>query len=528
MKILFENGSILTMEDDRQVEAVLVEDGRILAAGRRDDLPVDSGCRKVDLEGHAMLPAFLDAHGHFAAAANGLLQVPLGECANAEEICTRIQRFIQDNRIPAGEWVVAQGYDHNQLAEKRHPPLALLDQAAPNNPLLLQHSSGHVGMVNSAAIARLGLRADTPAPSGGKIGVEGGRLTGYLEENAFLACQKEVPMPGLDALLGACRRAQADYLAHGVVLAQEGFFAPQLTPMYQALLASGLLEMDLVGYCDIAHPELLDIFPDRPGSDCRFYLGGYKIFLDGSPQGRTAWMRQPYAGEESYCGYGVHTDGEVEAALRQAAGENRQILIHCNGDAACEQLLQAAERLRREGIDLAPLRPVIIHGQLMGLDQLPRASRLGFLVSFFPAHVYHWGDIHLANFGRERGREISPAASALREGLSVTFHQDTPVIPPDMLETVWCAVNRRTKRGETLGEAIGVEEALKAVTIRTAYQYGQEKMRGSIRPGKRADFVILDRNPLQVPPQALRELKVMATIAGGKCLFRAEKQGNLS
>ena len=510
------------MEDNRQVEAVLVEDGWILAAGRRVDLPVDDSCRKVDLEGHTMLPAFLDAHGHFSAAANGLLQVPLGECTNFEEIRGRIRRFIRDNRIPAGEWVVAQGYDHNQLAEKRHPTLALLDEAAPDNPLLLQHSSGHVGVVNSAAIARLGLTADTPAPSGGRIGVEGGRLTGYLEENAFLACQKKVPMPGLEALMEACRRAQKDYLAHGVVLAQEGFFAPQLTPMYQALLASGILEMDVVGYADIAHPELLDLFPGRPGPDCRFYLGGYKIFLDGSPQGRTAWMRRPYAGEGDYRGYGTMEDSQVAAALRRAAGEGRQILIHCNGDAACAQLLQAAGRLREEGVDLAPVRPVIIHGQLMGLDQLPLARRLGFLISFFPAHVYHWGDIHLANFGPARAREISPAASALAEGLSVTFHQDTPVLPPDMLETVWCAVIRRTRAGETFAQAISAEEALRSVTIRTAYQYGQEGSRGSIRRGKRADFVILDKNPLAVPPEALRELRVLATIVRGRCLYRAE------
>lgn len=172
---------------------------------------------------------------------------------------------------------------------------------------------------------------------------------------------------------------------------------------------------------------------------------------------------------------------------------------------------------------LKTLRPVMIHAQLLGADQIPEAASLGILASFFVAHVYHWGDVHIRNFGFDRASKISPAASALRAGFPFTFHQDSPVIPPDMLETVWCAVNRRTEEGILLGgeECISPLEALKAVTIHAAYQYHEENEKGSLHAGKTADFVILDRDPLKTAVSELRYIKVLETIKEGVTVFRA-------
>ena len=168
------------------------------------------------------------------------------------------------------------------------------------------------------------------------------------------------------------------------------------------------------------------------------------------------------------------------------------------------------------------LRPVLIHAQLLGTDQLPAVKRLGVTPSFFVAHVYHWGDTHLENFGRARASAISPARSAEKLGIRFTFHQDTPVIPPDMLETVWCAVNRRTKAGVLLGEEERVDTltALRAVTANAAWQYGEEGEKGTLAPGKRADLTVLDRNPLQTPPEALRDIRVLETYTDGVCIYR--------
>ena len=198
-----------------------------------------------------------------------------------------------------------------------------------------------------------------------------------------------------------------------------------------------------------------------------------------------------------------------------------QLLCHCNGDEAAEQFLRCLEQAEQRHPDLAQLRPVIIHGQLLGVDQLERVKKLGAVVSFFVAHVYHWGDVHIRNFGPDRAAQISPVRSALKWGIPVTFHQDAPVIQPDMLETVWCAVNRVTRQGVPLGteECVLVQEALQAVTTGAAYQYFQEKTMGSIEPGKRADFVLLSQDPLEVPKEALREIQVLETIQGGQRIW---------
>ena len=521
MRQLYWNGTIHTMGPAGTVEAVLAEDGVIRCAGALWEVEHLTGLERIDLQGRTMLPAFLDSHSHFTAAANSFLQADLTECVNFQEIEETLQAFLRDRQIPPGEWVTAQGYDQNALEERSHPTLALLDRAAPENPLLVQHKSGHMGVVNTQGLKRLGITPQIQPPSGGAIGVKDGCLTGYLEENAFVFYQKKVPMADLSTMLEAYKQAQQLYLSHGITTVQEGLLASQMVPLYKALLSSGLLQVDLVGYAEEASArEVEAAFPSciRRYQD-HFKLGGYKIFLDGSPQGRTAWMRRPYEGDADYRGYPTLTDEQVTAALRHAAENGMQLLAHCNGDAAAEQLLRCAATLRKEGTDLRPLRPVLVHGQLLGIDQLDIVKEFGFAVSFFPAHVYHWGDVHLRNFGWERGSRISPAASALEKGVPFTFHQDTPVLPPDMLETVWCAVVRRTAAGAALAEGIAPADALAAVTRTAAWQYFEEREKGTIAPGKKADFVILSRDPLAVPPEALREIQVVETIKEGRSLF---------
>ncbi len=526
---LFYNGTILTMEEELYAEAVLVEDGNVTGVGSYEMLldRAAADVEKVDLGGRTLMPAFIDPHSHFSAYASSLLQVPLEEAVNFGEIAEKIRDFIEKKQVPKGQWVVAKGYDHNALAEQAHPGREVLDAAAPDNPVIIQHKSGHVGVYNTAALKLLHVTEETKAPDGGVIGLKDGKLTGYMEEAAFLKYQKEIPMSSVEELMESYRKTQDVYASHGITTIQEGMMMDQMVLLYQGLLKSEMLKLDLVGYVDVNNgSELLREFGGEKGEyRGHFRIGGYKIFLDGSPQGRTAWMRTPYAGDEDYRGYGTMTEEAVYEAVKRSCEEGRQILAHCNGDAAGEQYLRAWEKAEAEGLWDADDRPVMIHAQLLGVDQLPRVKKLGMIPSFFVAHVYHWGDVHIANFGKERAKEISPAASALKEGIVFTFHQDAPVIEPDMLETVWCAVNRETKKGVLLGkeERISVLEALKAVTINGAYQYFEEQEKGSIREGKRADLVVLDQNPLETDPAAIRDIRVMETYKDGELVFRLEK-----
>ena len=515
---LYFGGPIVTLEEPRYAQALVERGGRIAYVGDREEAErlAGPGARRVDLEGRALLPAFLDPHSHLLACAYARLQVPLGECAGWGEIADRLSRHVQARDIQPGEWVKGTGYDQNALAEGAAPDRFCLDRACPNNPVVIQHASGHAGVFNTLALERLGaLNGDCGLERDGQ-----GELTGRGEENPFLDLLGRIPMDGLEDVLRAFQGAQEEYASHGIATAQEGLLQPVMAPVYREILRRGLLYLDVNAYVPPAdYDRLRGQFAQRvSASSGRFQVAGMKIFLDGSPQGGTAWVREPYAG--GGCGTSTMTDGQVLSAFRQALDRDAQLLAHCNGDRAAEQYLTLLAQAEREaGKQLC--RPVMIHAQLLGLDQLERVKTLGVIPSFFVAHVYHWGEIHVKNFGLDRAGRISPAGSALAWGIPFTFHQDSPVIPPDMLETLWCACVRRTKTGRVLGaeERIPVEAALRAVTQTAALQYGLERELGTLRPGKRADFVLLSGDPLRTPPEELKKLQVERTIQRGRTIW---------
>lgn len=523
MRKIYGNGTILTMEGGHEAEAVLTEDGLILKTGTRRELSEQAAkAEYVDLKGATMLPAFLDTHSHFFAAANAMLQVSLEDTVTLEDIEERIHHFIKENRLEKESWIIAKGYDHNILPEAKHPPLSFLDQIAPEHLLVLQHKSGHMGLFNSRVLKTFDITEETLAPQGGLIGKENGKLTGYMEENAFLFYQQKIPMPNAETLLKACDSVQNKYASHGITTVQEGMMVNQILPIYRQLTKSGMLKLDIIGYPDQnSIGTYINTFPQSIKKyHGHFKIGGLKIFLDGSPQGRTAWMRTPYEHDNHYYGYGTMTDSEVFDALKQSGELKIQLLAHCNGDRAAQQYIDAVQKAMNRGYALR--RPVMIHAQLLGTDQLKQLQACGIIPSYFAAHIYHWGDTHIKNFGRKRAEKISPLASSLNRGIPFTLHQDTPVIEPDMLESVWCAVVRRTKNGQILGaeERIDVKEALKAITINAAYQYFEEDTKGSIRPGKNADFVVLSQNPLKIPPDHIRDIQILATIKRDEFIYQ--------
>ena len=515
---LYFGGPIVTLEEPQYAQALVERGGRIAYVGDREEAErlAGPGARRVDLEGRALLPAFVDPHSHLLACAYARLQVPLGECASWEEIADRLSKHVQERDIPPGAWVKGTGYDQNALAEGAAPDRFCLDRACPHNPVVIQHASGHAGVFNTLALERLGaLDGDCGLERDGQ-----GELTGRGEENPFLDLLGRIPMDGLEDVLRAFQGAQEEYASHGITTAQEGLLQPVMAPVYQEILRRGLLYLDVNAYVPPADYDRLrgQFAQGTSASPGTFQVAGMKIFLDGSPQGGTAWVREPYAG--GGCGTSTMTDGQVLSAFRQALDRDAQLLAHCNGDRAAEQYLTLLAQAEREaGKKLS--RPVMIHAQLLGLDQLERVKALGVIPSFFVAHVYHWGEIHVKNFGLDRAGRISPAGSALARGIPFTFHQDSPVIPPDMLETIWCACVRRTKAGRVLGaeERIPVEAALRAVTQNAALQYGLEKELGTLRPGKRADFVLLSGDPLRTPPEELKKLQVERTVQRGRTIW---------
>lgn len=526
-KKLFYNGDIITLEDELYTEAVLIEDGKIAKVGKKDDLMNSaSDAELVDLQGKTLIPSFIDCHSHFFGYANSKLQVNLEDATDFNDIADRIKAFIEKNNVKKGDWIVANNFDYNTLAEKTYPRIDFVDKIAPDNPLIISNKSGHNGVFNSLAMEGLGITDDTPNPEGGVFYKENGKLTGYVEENAYINNVQRAPMPSTEDIMKAVMAAQDDYASFGITTMQEGMLLPALADFLAYIANANILKIDYIGYVDIRERE--KILPKLQGCikeyKNHFKVGGFKTFLDGSPQGRTAFMRTDYLGDEKgYRAYPVMSEEELEKLIEIALEEDMQLLAHCNGDAAVAQYLEQYKVARQKLNATNNIRPVIIHAQLIGKDQLPEVKELEMIPSFFIAHVYHWGHIHVENFGLERASEISPAKTALDLGIPFTFHQDAPVIEPNMIETMWIAVNRKMKDGQVLGadEKIPALAALEAVTKNGAYQYFEEDIKGTIKEGKLADLVILDKNPLKVDSDDIRNIKVLETIKEGKTIFKA-------
>lgn len=355
----------------------------------------------------------------------------------------------------------------------------MLDRVSGTLPVYIAHRSVHMGVGNSALVRLAGVDAATPDPAGGRLG----RTPGSDEPDGYV-----------EALVEAG--------------------------------ASGRLLIDVVAYPVADHdgPELLAEHADRK-RQYRDHLrvGGLKLILDGSPQGRSAWLSEPYEGGEGHRGHQALPDDVVHRCVRAAAEGSHQLLAHCNGDAAAEQLLDAYEKVLAESGRDEDLRPVMVHAQTVRDDQLDRMARIGMIPSFFVGHTWFWGDVHLRNLGPVRGRRISPVRSALDRGLPVTLHQDAPVTPPDMRLSLWAAVNRRTRTGRPIGpeQAITPYEALRSITAAAAYQYFEEDTKGVLTVGGRADLVVLDHNPLTVRPDRLKDLRVELTVKDGAVVHQA-------
>ena len=511
MLTLFENGTVLTMDESNPVaEALLIRDGRVALAGKRKELMELCGGerpRAFDMGGGTLLPGFIDGHGHIVHTAQSLLFAPLGEARTADDVVNALNRHAHERAVPPGEWVIGTGYDPRAVRLNRRT----LDRAS-GHPVLVTAASGHAGCMNSRALEMCQITKDTPDPPTGRIGRdESGEPNGYLEEGAFEMARAHVPPPSMARLREGLAAAQRLYASHGVTTAQEGLLDAAGFALLKEADESDRLFLDVAAYADIRNPP-----PGAVGlRGKRLRVLGYKLFLDGSPQGRTAWLSEPYLPvEKGERGYPAATQAQARAAVRRAAREGVQLLTHCNGDAAIDRLLDVHQEKSRT-------RNVIVHAQLMRRDQLPRVKALGLMPSCFVAHVDVYGDTHIENLGLERASRISPLKSTCDMGIPFTLHQDSPVMPPNMLHTLYCAMARYTRGGALLGadERIGLHEALKAVTVYGAYQHFEENEKGALRPGMRADLVLAEGDIRACPPEELANRRVKGTWKDGGRVF---------
>lgn len=530
---LYYGGDIITMENEEDnPEAVVVNNGKIIFVGSFEDAKglcekEKNGYEKINLSGMTLMPSFIDAHGHISMVAQFSSFCNLSECRNFQDIIKSLSEYKEKNDIKEDSVIIGYGYDHNFLDEQKHPDKEILNQVSETIPMYILHVSSHMGVANSALLALAGISKDTKDPQGGLFGRdEQGNPNGYVEESPAMAMviTKAFSRVKTD-YIKQMQDAERLYLRYGITTAQDGASGCEILQGLTAFARENLFKIDVVAYVMTDdYEKAIQKYPEYCNEYMNhFRIGGAKIVLDGSPQGKSAWLSKPYEGEKEYRGYPTHTTQEVLAAAKDAVNKGYQLLAHCNGDSASEQFIECYERALREceRDGAQELRPVMIHCQTVRDDQLVKMKALNMIPSIFVAHTYYWGDIHIKNLGQERASHISPAKTALECGLKYNFHQDAPVVTPDMMHTVWCAVNRHTRTGCLIGkeQCIDVYDALKGITINSAYEYHEEAQKGSIKTGKLADMVILNQNPLKIDKMKLADVKVIKTIKEGKVVF---------
>ncbi len=550
--VIYHGGPILTMEDDDpQVEALAVGGGRILAVGSMEDVSKSSGpsTRSIDLAGRTLMPGFFDGHSHLTMTSAKLAVVNLDPPpAGPADSIRAIQQALRERLETAGVgeigWLVGWGYDHAMLEEARHPDRFDLDAVSSEVPIVLIHFSSHQVVVNGKGLELVGISATTPDPKGGRIlRVDGGsEPNGLLQETAMFpvvfpilngllggGAGGSVEGPLGDAVLERAERAVGHYVAQGYTT---------LTEMAGTLLAIRLLralaEEDRLPVDVIAVPLVQEYGPEEVRAlrsetyDRRFRVGGAKIILDGGSPGRSAYLQEPYhvqlPGEVDYRGYShFASQADVDALVTSHFEAGNPVYIHALGDAAVEQAIVAL-RAAREAVPGADRGPQLIHVQQAKEEQLAALAELDAHITFQVAHNFYFGDFHVAQiYGPERSARLNPARSAIDRGLSVSLHHDSPVHPVDPWMLVWAAVNRTTRSGRVIGpeQRITVLEALQASTLEAARQFHEAHGKGSLSVGKRADLIVLDRNPLEIDPTTLREVRVLETVKDGETVFRA-------
>ncbi|MBI1199348.1 MAG: amidohydrolase family protein [Phenylobacterium sp.] len=538
---VYRNGVVITVDDVHpRAQAVAVKDGRIVGVG--SDAAVTRrwghGARIVDLQGKVMVPGFVDGHSHIGDLVGfwrlpDLSPPPVGTTRAIADIQRVLRERIATAHPAPGEMVFGVGYDDSLLAERRHPSRAELDAVSAVQPICVAHVSGHLARCNTPALARLGLTRDTPDPKGGRLGRDAnGELNGALEEQAVFLALAAAPRMDAEDARRAFGEIQTYYASLGYTTAQDGQTS---SPVTLGLLLDaqrdGTLEIDVASYPKwTIIDDLVAKQGIRIGGPYERHLkfAGVKISADGSPQGKTAYLTQPYvhppAGEKpDYRGFPTVPADELSRLYATFMGRGWQVQTHCNGDACIDMLLAAVRHAYAVNPQARATRPVVVHSQVTRPDQVKAYAELGIFPTFFAEHTYYWGDWHRTEtLGPDRAAYISPTADALKAGVRFSLHTDAPVVPPDPMHAMWSAVNRVTRSGYALGpgQRISPMDALRAVTIWPAWQHFDEASRGSITPGKLADLVVLDADPLTVEPMAIRDIKVLATIKEGREIYR--------
>ncbi|WP_418274951.1 amidohydrolase [Isoptericola jiangsuensis] len=534
--IVLVGATVLTVDaTDSTAEAVAVTDGLVSAVGSRADVEALAGpdTEVIDLGGRTLVPGFVDPHSHVSMGAPyirhaALHTPPVGTVRTVDDLVAALHENLAKNRTPAGGLLLGWGYYPDEMDDGGELTTEILDREFPDHRVVVVHVSGHGGVANTRILAEHGYVDGCEDPEGGTIVRYPGtrKPNGVLWENAWMPLMFGMMDTDDDALLAMMH----EYARWGVTTVQDGAASVGQIEAIRALADGRGIPVDvrsLVLFSELDDAIEQGWFRAEKIASNGHTVQGVKLIMDGSPQGKTANVTEEYltggpSGEQHWHGIVNITPADSDQLVTTAYRNGVQVFAHCNGDAAIDQLL-ASHRAAKAAGATPPGRTVPIHSQVMRVDQLDEYVAEGFEPSMFTIHCLIFGDTHLRNFGQERAFGISPMRSAIDRGLRPTNHSDYPITPINPLQLLWTSVVRRSTGGVVLGEdqRITPAEGLRSLTINAAYEHRCEDDRGSIEVGKLADLVVLDANPLEVEPDAIRDIAVVRTFKRGATVYEA-------
>lgn len=516
-------------------QAVALWGGRVLATGSDDEITplIGPGTRVVELEGRLATPGLNDAHMHLIPYGTAMSEVDLR--TKAAPTLEALLGAVRDRaaRTPKGEWVIGRGYDHFKLDTGRHPYREELDAAAPDHPVYIVRTDGHLAVANSAALKLAGIDENTPSPMGGLIEKQNGRLTGLLAETGREPVMNVLPKADVETLVQSIERGGADLLSRGITSCMEAAVGIRdgWTEMlaYQQAHRTGRLPLRV--YATLMGDKTRSILPEchaagmiSGGGDDRFRIGPVKIFTDGSAGGRTAAFKQPYmGGDADDTGLLCLSDEEVRTMVLDGHRKGYRFAIHAIGDAAIEQVLTALELALADTPD-PDRRHRIEHCGWLSPDQLARMKAAHILPACQPAFLYYFGDLYLTHLERDRVEASHPMRDWIEAGLNPSASTDCPVVEIDPMANIYTMVTRRTEKGTELGprHALSREEALHAYTQASAYAAHEETIKGTLESGMLGDVAVFDTDLLSCAPEEILTARCDLTVLGGKVVYQRE------
>lgn len=536
---IFYGGPIVTVNaKNEEVQALAVQNGKIVAVGSKDSVVKEwqsNSTKVVDLKGQTLMPGFVEPHVHIVVTSvfEGLglnlsnFTLPYD---TKETLIQKMKAGVKN--VPTGGWLFGFGVDPSRTTPFMSELTADdLDKVSTTVPIFIVNQSGHIGYVNHKALELAGVTNKTPNPAGGGIYVKDakGNLTGKLvEPPTYLPFMAKMPNPTEEQLFGAIQGTMRKMASTGVTTASDmsvggNFGVDKEIAIYRSIFAKNASPIRVRGYLfsEVLPAGYKTIKPNDGDDKLRFI--GVKYITDGSTQGLTAALNQPYSypKDSKWSGSLNYKDSDIYASMKSYFDQGWQISSHSNGDKAIDQALNSYAKLLAGNPKPQERRLRIEHFTVNNESQVQKAVQLGVVPSFTIGHVNYWGSAFNDHIlGPERAKRIDPAGDFKRAGGKFTLHSDSPVSNVGPLNYVSEEVTRlwQLPPQKVLGptQAVTIDDALRAVTIDAAYQIFADNIVGSLEVGKQADLVVLEKNPRKTPPAEIRNIKVKETWIDGK------------